>query len=270
MNQLDTAIIIVNHDNTSSIPLLIESIYKFNNLENSKIYFIQNQKSEYIKKYLRNFNQDIVLIENEVGKGCAANINYGIKIANEQFDINSFLILNPDLVMKSEMLNSFKNLADSDNQIGMIGPKLLNDDGTLQFSCRKFSTIKLVVIRMFRLNWLTWAREIENNTLMNNFDHNSRREVDWIVGAVMFFKKSLIDKLGYFDEKNFRPIYGEDQDMCLRIWRNNLKVIYEPKIICSHSYPRRGSSLFLDKYSFFQLRSTINLFRKWNFNLTKK
>ncbi len=265
---MDTAIIIINHDNKDSIIELIESLYTFNNMENSKIIFIQNTPSLYLKNYFKKFS-DIIFIQNEKIKGCAENINYGIKIAENDFNPNYFLILNPDIKLKNDICTPFKKLMNQEKDIGIIAPKLLNADGSLQYSCRRFSTIKHVIIRMFRLNWLAWARKIENNTLMTDFDHNSRIEVDWIVGAVMFFKKSLIDKLGYFDNKNFRPIYGEDQDMCLRIWRNNLKVIYEPKVICSHSYPRKGSNLFFSKYNFFQLRSTINLFRKWNFDLRR-
>ena len=55
MKKLNTAIIIVNHNNKNKIIQLIESIYNYNNLKSSKIIFIQNKPSNFIKNYLKNF-----------------------------------------------------------------------------------------------------------------------------------------------------------------------------------------------------------------------
>ena len=60
-------------------------------------------------------------------------------------------------------------------------------------------------------------------------------------------------------------MYAEDQDICLRSWHSNLKVIYHSDVECYHSYGRKGSSLMPSKYNFYQLISTINMFKKFNF-----
>ena len=86
---MDTAIIIVNHNHKDSIIKLIESLYQFNDMDSSNIIFIQNTSSPYLENYLKNFT-NIIFIQNEKIKGFAENVNYGIKIARDQFDPEYF------------------------------------------------------------------------------------------------------------------------------------------------------------------------------------
>ncbi len=266
MSRIDTAIIIVNHSHKKSIIKLIESIYNYNNLENSKIIFIQNKPSNYLKNYLQSF-EEIIYVENKKIQGFAHNVNDALDLAKSMFSINYFLLLNPDIVLKNNILSPFIEMIDSDHGIGIIGPKLLNDDGTIQYSCRKFYNLKYIFIRIFRLNYI-FGNKIENNILMKNFDHNKQSDVDWVCGAAMFFNKAFLDKVGMFDDQNYF-MYAEDQDLCLRSWHNRLKVIYNPNVECYHSYERKGSSLNISKHSFYQLYSTIKMFKKFNFSLKR-
>ena len=266
MKKIDTAIIIVNHNHKKSIIKLIESIYANNDLVTTKIIFIQNKPSKFIKNYIREFDE-IVFVENKDIQGFSRNVNDAIHLARSLFSVNYFLLLNPDIVVKNNILSPFIEMIDNNNEIGIIGPKLLNDDGSIQYSCRKFYNLKYIFIRMFRLNFL-FGNQIENDILMKNFNHDEQSDVDWISGAAMFFNKKFLDKVGIFDDKNYF-MYSEDQDICLRSWHNNLKVVYNPNVECFHSYGRKGSSLIISKYSFYQLYSTIRMFKKFNFSLNR-
>ena len=263
---MKTAIIIVNHNHKDSILKLIESLYKFNAMENSKIIFIQNTPSPFLKDHFKSL-ANIIFIQNEVIKGFAENVNYGIKTAKESFDPEYFLLLNPDVRLTEDLSTPFKKIINNDKEIGIVAPKLLNDDGSIQYSCRRFYSLKYILIRMFRLNFIFGSR-IEDNILMKDFNHDKISNVDWVSGAVMFFTKSFIDKVGFFDSKNYF-MYAEDQDICLRSWHSNLKVVYDSEVQCYHSYGRKGSSLILNKHSFYQLLSTINMFKKFNFKLKR-
>lgn len=266
MRKIDTAIIIVNHNHKNSILKLIKSIYDYHNLENTKIIFIQNKPSQFVKNYIKDFDE-IVFVENKNIQGFARNVNNAIHLARSMFSVNYFLLLNPDIVLKNNILSPFTRIIDNNNGIGIIGPKLLNEDGSIQYSCRKFYSLKYIFIRMFRLSYLLGSK-IEDNILMKNFNHDKQSDVDWISGAVMFFNKEFLDKVGVFDDKNFF-MYGEDQDLCLRSWHNNLKVVYYPGVECFHSYQRKGSSLKISKYSFYQLYSTYRMFKKFKFLLKR-
>lgn len=263
---MDTGIIIVNHNHTDSILKLIESLYKFNAMENSKIIFIQNTSSPFLEDYFKSFT-NVIYIQNEKNKGFAENVNFGINTAKESFNPKYFLLLNPDVRLTEDISIPFKKIINNDKDVGIVAPKLLNDDGSIQYSCRRFYNLKYILIRMFRLNFI-FGSKIEDNILMKDFNHNKISNVDWVSGAVMFFTQSFIDKVGFFDSKNYF-MYAEDQDICLRSWHNNLKVVYNSEVQCYHSYARKGSSLIPSIHSFYQLLSTINMFKKFNFKLKK-
>ena len=263
---MDTGIIIVNHSHKDSILKLIESLYKFNDMENSKIIFIQNTPSPFLEDYFKSFT-NIIYIQNKKIKGFSENINYGIKTAKESFDPQYFLLLNPDIRLTENLSTPFKKIINNDKEVGIVAPKLLNDDGSIQYSCRRFYSLKYILTRMFRLNFIL-GNKIEDNILMKDFNHNKISYVDWVSGAVMFFTKSFIDKVGFFDSKNYF-MYAEDQDICLRTWHNNLKVVYCSEVQCYHSYARKGSSLMPSMHNLYQLLSTINMFKKFNFKLRR-
>ncbi len=266
MNKINTAIIIINHNNESSIVKLIDSINTYESLDDKKIIFIQNTQSKFITKYFQNFD-NIILIQNRRIKGFSENVNHAINYAKEKFNPEYFLLLNPDIELRNEMLPTFISFYNRNDNIGIIAPKLFNDDGTIQYSCRRFYSIRYIILRMFRLNFL-FGEGIEKKILMKDFSHNKISDVDWVTGACMFFSNSFIDKVGLFDDKNYF-LYFEDQDICLRSWKKNLRVIYNPEISCIHSNPRRGSSLILSMHNIFQLKSAFNIFRKFNYNLKR-
>ena len=227
---------------------------------------IYNPQENITNSYIKDFDE-IVFVENKDIQGFSRNVNDAIHLAKSMFSVNYFLLLNPDIVIKNNILSPFIEMIDNNKEIGIIGPKLLNDDGTIQYSCRKFYSLKYIFIRMFRLSFI-FGNKIENNILMKSFSHNEQSDVDWISGAAMFFNKEFLDKVGIFDDKNYF-MYGEDQDLCLRSWHNNLKVIYNPQVECFHSYGRKGSSIKISKYNFYQLYSTIQMFKKFKFSLKR-
>ena len=261
---MNTTIIIVNHHHQNSIVELISSIKKFPSFKRKKIIFIQNKKSIFIDNYLRQFD-NIYLFNNDKIKGFSENVNYGIKKAIELFNSEYFLLLNPDIVIKNDFLKEFVHQSEENKNIGIIGPQLLNKDYSIQYSSRKFYTLIYIFWRMFRLSNI-FSSKIEDNILMVNADRLKINKVDWITGAAMFFSRRFISDVGFFDQENFF-MYGEDQDICLRAWKNNYEVIYNPNGICIHNYGRKGSSLIISKYSLYQLKSTFKLFWKYNFNL---
>jgi len=261
---MNTTIIIVNHQHKNSIVELISSIKRFPSFKKKNIIFIQNKKSIFIDNYLRQFD-NIYLFNNNRTKGFSENVNYGIRKAINLFNSEYFLLLNPDIVIKNDFLQEFIDQSEGNEKIGMIGPKLLNQDKSIQYSSRKFYTLIYVFWRMFRLSKI-FSSKIEDDILMVGADRSNINRVDWITGAAMFFSKTFIKQVGFFDQDNFF-MYGEDQDICLRAWKNNYEVIYNPNGICIHNYRRKGSSLIISKYSFYQLKSTFKLFWKYKFNL---
>ena len=127
---MNTTIIIVNHQHKNSIVELISSIKRFPSFKKKNIIFIQNKKSIFIDNYLRQFD-NIYLFNNNRTKGFSENVNYGIRKAINLFNSEYFLLLNPDIVIKNDFLQEFIDQSEGNEKIGMIGPKLLNQDKSI-------------------------------------------------------------------------------------------------------------------------------------------
>jgi len=98
----------------------------------------------------------------------------------------------------------------NDPLIGIIGPKLLNSDGTTQTSCG--------------YNTVFGTKPITGEII---------EEVDWVSGAAFLIRKEVIKKIGYLDEI-YNPAYYEETDYCLRAKNTGYKILYYPKTKIIH------------------------------------
>src|SRR3981081_295975 len=106
--------------------------------------------------------------------------------------------------------------ADSQPDISILGPKLFNGDGSLQFSCRSYPNLATGFFRNTPLGRLLPQNRFTSDYLLQDWDHALPRDVDWLSGAALMIRKSLVDQIGCFDEDFF--MYCEDVDLC---WRTN-------------------------------------------------
>ncbi len=121
-------------------------------------------------------------------------------------------------------------------RVGIVGPKILNPDGSLQYSCRTFPNPVAALFRNTPLGKLFPHNRYTREYLMTDWDHNSVREVDWVSGSAMLVRKSVYDQLGGFDEQFF--MYCEDMDLCYRAWQAGYKVVYYPEAVIIHAIGR--------------------------------
>ncbi|GBC93005.1 N-acetylglucosaminyl-diphospho-decaprenol L-rhamnosyltransferase [bacterium HR15] len=146
------------------------------------------------------------------------------------------LILNPDTLMLEDALDNLIRFAEAHPEAGIIGPKLLNPDGSLQYSCRRFPNPIAAIFRNTPLGRLFPHNRYTRDYLMLDWDHRSVREVDWVSGAAMLVSRAVYEQLGGFDEQFF--IYVEDVDLCYRAWQAGWKVLYYPEAVILHAIGR--------------------------------
>jgi GT2 family glycosyltransferase len=113
-------------------------------------------------------------------------------------------------------LSQLVQYADSRPELGIVGPKLLNGDGSLQYSCRHYPTLGAGFFRNTPLGRLFPNNKFATDYLMQDWDHATPRDVDWVSGAALMIRRKLVDQIGAFDEDFF--MYCEDVDLC---WRAN-------------------------------------------------
>jgi len=206
------------------------------------------------------------LIAGRENLGYSKGVNAGIRRARG----NYLLILNPDTVVRRGSIARMVEFADAHPDAGIVGPKLVFQDGTVQLSCRRFYTLSVLLLRRTPLGKLFPDARPVREHLMLDFDHNSTREVDWILGAAMLVRRNALESVGLMDERFF--LYFEDVDWCFRMKQKGLKVYYLADAVIEHGYKRESAQSVINRSFAAHLVSLFRYYEKWNpaFYLVKR
>lgn len=180
-------------------------------------------------------------------QGFGSAMNVGIEAAKGKY----VLIFNPDIIISAGALEKMFAYMEAHPETGIVGPKLLNADGTLQYSCNRYHELLVPILRRTPFGRLPWGKRIVDRFLMKDVGHDQLMEVDWLMGSSLFTRSEALQKVGQFDERFF--MYFEDTDLCWRFWEAGYKVVYNPESVMVH-YHRRASA---DGSLFKQLRSPL-------------
>jgi GT2 family glycosyltransferase len=146
------------------------------------------------------------------------------------------LLLNSDTIVHEGAIRQLVEYAEAHPECGIIGPRLLNSDGSLQYSCRRFPNPLAALFRN-----TVFGRWFPNNKytreyLMTDLPHDRITEVDWVSGAALYAQKAFIDQVGLLDPEYF--MFSEDVDWCFRCWAAGFKVVYLPTAVITHAIGR--------------------------------
>lgn len=252
MNNPDLSIIIVNFQTVKLIKFCIQNIKKLNLPFAYEIIVVDNHGSDgFLEMIDKNF-LDVRYIRSIKNRGYAAGNNLGIINAKGKY----LLIINPDVALLDDAILKMLRYMEQNPDVGIIGPKLLNADKTLQHSCGKFPDWRLPFFRRTFLSKTKTGKNWLNNYFIMDWDHNQNREVDWLFGACLMISKIALEKVGLLDERFF--LYLEDTDWCRRFWENNYKVVYfaDAKII---HYHQRSSAESIGLSGLFNKKGRVHL-----------
>jgi len=173
---------------------------------------------------------DVNFTKNIFNMGFSKAANKGIKQGTAPY----VLILNPDTIIKDGFFESTLQYIENNPDIGIVGPKVLNTDASLQGSARAFLKHWMAFCgRNSCLNrYFPYCRICRKCILSTGGDGVTPMFVDWVSGACMLIRRKAIDDVGLFDEQFF--MYWEDADLCKRMWNNGWKVAYFPKASIVH------------------------------------
>lgn len=172
------------------------------------------------------------LVRQTPNLGFAGGNNVAYRHASGRY----FLLLNSDTVVAPGWLTELIRFADAHPRAGLIGPKLLNPDGTLQYSCRRFPTLAAGIFRHTPLERFEPKGRFTGDYLMRDWDHESSREVDWLSGACLLARRDMIDEIGGLDDGYF--MYFEDVDWSHRAHAAGWEVRYTPTPMVLHEVGR--------------------------------
>jgi N-acetylglucosaminyl-diphospho-decaprenol L-rhamnosyltransferase len=142
------------------------------------------------------------------------------------------LLLNSDTIVHAGCFKNCIGVMDRSPDAGILGCKLLNADGSLQNSCRKFPTPRRLVSCMIGLPFKLPVLFAQDDTEDPNWDRDISRDVDWLMGAFMLIRGDALERVGGLSEAFF--FYGEDIEICHRYMRAGYRRLYDPAGIVTH------------------------------------
>ncbi|KKQ04684.1 MAG: Glycosyltransferase, group 1 family protein [Candidatus Moranbacteria bacterium GW2011_GWE2_36_40] len=207
--------------------------------------------------------EDVIFFPFKENVGFQAIVKKGIENSAGEY----LLILNGDIIVTENAIQNMLNFLQANSSVGMVGPKLLNFNGTLQISCFRFYKPFTILYRRTFLGKMSFAKKHLDWFLMNDYDHKSPKDVDWLMGSALMISRAAIEKVGLMDPQYF--MYMEDVDWCRRFWENGFRVVYYP-LASMHHYHGKGSakggivrSLLFNKYTWIHITSAVRYFKKF-------
>jgi N-acetylglucosaminyl-diphospho-decaprenol L-rhamnosyltransferase len=161
------------------------------------------------------------LVQQE-NKGLGGGSNAGMRVASGDY----YLLLNSDAWALGDAVERLTAFAESRPDAAVVGPKLLNPDGSLQRSVRGFPTLWRLATEYFFLRKLAPRTRALNAFYGARFDHDEVREAEFLMGACLLVRRQAADTVGLFDEDFF--MFSEETDWCYRFRQAGWKVLFYP------------------------------------------
>ncbi len=254
--------IVLNYKTPKDCILCVRALLKQTIADDIEILVVDNRSEDDSIGFLRNTFRDeprVRFLETPRNRGYGQGNAEAAKRANGRF----LLIINPDNELEPSGLERMTAAMEADASIGILGPKLLHEDGTIRDSYRTFPTILDVFIkRTFLRKYFTTRMR---RYLQHGQDTTQVRDTDWLAGACLLIRRDFFEELGGFDPRFF--LFFEDTDLCRRCWKAGKRVVYFPLAYATDRKHRLSEGGFL---SFFtkrtvriHLASAFRYFWKW-------
>ncbi|MDD5448452.1 MAG: glycosyltransferase family 2 protein [Actinomycetota bacterium] len=221
------AAVVINRNTKEFLGECLRSLLEQDFDEGLSIWVVDNGSSDGSPQMVLREFLEANLVWNTENHGYARACNQGIRHTVEPY----ILILNSDTRLSKGTVKEVSDFFDANQKAGIVGPRILNPDGSIQYSCRKFPSIKEAFMHAF-LGLVMANNRYSAEYKDMEWSHDSVREVDWVSGAAVGIRRSFVEDVGGFDEGYF--MYVEDVDICRRAWDSGWKVYYLPRGDVTH------------------------------------
>lgn len=252
----DLSVIIVSWNTEKLVKDCLESITANTFNIDYEVFVVDNNSSDNTVNMIKNDFKDVKLIENKINNGFAKANNQAIKLSTGKYVI----LLNSDTVVKENALNTMLEYLEKNDEVGIVGCKLLNADGTLQESCRRFPDFETYANILLKLHGIFPGKKCFQRYFMKNMDYNEVNEVDQVMGAALMYRKEVLGEKSYLDEDYW--IWFEEVDFCYNVKKKGYKVVYIPSAQIMHYKGQSFNQLMKVKQQKFFNKSLLLYFQK--------
>jgi GT2 family glycosyltransferase len=238
----DLCVVIVNYNTRDLLRDCLRSVFASRGVGELAVCVVDNASSDGSAAMVGTVFPQVRVIASHENRGFAAANNLALRNCRSAF----VLLLNPDTILPQDALAQAIAFLANHPDAGVVGPKLMRPDGSLDLACRRsFPTPEISFYRMTGLSRLFPKSRLFGRYNLTYLDPNQTTEVDAVVGAFMLLRGELLEQVGLLDEQFF--MYAEDLDWCKRIketvnpqTRRHWQVWYDPAIQVQHV--KRASS----------------------------
>lgn len=263
---LDLGIVILNWNTSALLRRCLETVLASEGDLTYQVVVVDNASSDDSVAMVRQHFPQVTLIASERNGGYPYGNNLGLRALgfHDRGDISPdapryALLLNPDTEVPPDALDQMIRYMDTHPDIGVAGPKLVLEDGSLDLACRRsFPSPEISFYRFTGLSRLFPHHPRFGRYNMTFVDPDQEIEVDSVVGAYMQVRREAIAAVGLLDETFF--MYGEDLDWAYRIKNAGWKVFYHPHVTVKHV--KRAASRQSKRAQFEFQRAMLIFYRK--------
>lgn len=252
---MDVSIVIINWNTRNLVLKCIKSVIDAGSGYTREIIVVDNASTDGSAEAISKAYPDVMVVRNAVNLGFARANNIGIERSKGRY----ICLVNSDVEVFAETIPGMITYMEKNPGVGIVGPRILFPDRTLQNSCRKYPSLWTKLCETFALNKLIPMSEIFSGEHMSYFAHDRQKKVESIAGCFMFVRKEAITKAGAFDEQFF--IYSEETDLCKRFNQEGWNIVYLPEISIIHHHGASSSKDPL-RFTLEQQRSVIRYWKK--------
>ncbi|MFH1201774.1 MAG: glycosyltransferase family 2 protein [Candidatus Omnitrophota bacterium] len=229
---MDLSIIIVNYNAKDVLSQCLNSIYDNTKDVDFQITVIDNASGDGSPQIIRQRFPRVKLIQNNVNSGLTQAQNQGLKLAQGKY----LLLLNNDTYLQPQAINKLIEFMDQNPDGGIAGPRIYtNANIQISFAWMPKNPHLFLPYILFKKLFLNYELRRHNYNLNNNL------EVDYVSGACLMIRKTIMENIGYMDEGYF--VYNEDDDLCLRVRQKGYKIYYLPEAKVIHLRGKGGGGL---------------------------
>ncbi len=220
----------------------------------SKLFIIDNSPTDQARTYFKDLKITYIFSGANLGYGKAHNLALSECLHSSTYH----LVLNPDVYFEPEVLEQLFYFMEENVHAGLVMPRVLYPDGTLQRICKLLPTPMNLATRRFLPFSEILFRKMNDRYEMNFTNYHSIMNVPFLSGCFMFLRTAALREVGLFDERFF--LYAEDTDLSRRMHRK-FKTYFYPLVEIKHIHAR-GSYKNL-RLTWHNLRSAFLYFNKW-------
>lgn len=217
---------------------------------------VDNASTDGSAAMVRDEFPSVRLIAGDTNLGYPGGNNVGLRMAQGRY----LMILNPDTEVCPGALAAMVAYADAHPDVGVVGPQLLNPDGSVQSSRRRFPTFATALFESTWLQPLAPRSMLERYYVLDRPD-DMTLDVDWVDGAALMARRAAVEQVGLLDEGFF--MYSEELDWCRRFRQAGWRVVYLPEAKIVHHRGKSSDQVVAARHIYFNT-SKVRYFRKYH------